>query len=70
MKAYVGVDVEIHVFLTSPLIGGERSASRPCRFNPNPIGKSPWPGGSKRCEEKKNVALSRIEPRFHKFQIN
>jgi hypothetical protein len=29
MKVYGGVDVWIHVFLTSALAGGERSASRP-----------------------------------------
>jgi hypothetical protein len=34
MKAHVVVDVEIHVFLTSALVGGERSASHPGRFNP------------------------------------
>jgi hypothetical protein len=34
MKAYGGVDVEIHIFLTSALVGGEWSASRPCRFTP------------------------------------
>jgi hypothetical protein len=34
MKAYGGVDVEIHIFLTSVLVGGEWSASRPCRFTP------------------------------------
>jgi hypothetical protein len=27
MKAYEGVDVEIHIFLTSALVGGEWSAS-------------------------------------------
>jgi hypothetical protein len=32
MKAYRGVDVEIHVFLTSALAGGEWSISRPGRF--------------------------------------
>jgi hypothetical protein len=32
MKAYGGVDVEIHVFMTSALVGGEWSASRPGRF--------------------------------------
>jgi hypothetical protein len=32
MKAYGGVDVYIHIFLTSALAGGEWSASRPCRF--------------------------------------
>jgi hypothetical protein len=36
MKAHGEVDVQIHVFLTSALVGGEWSASRPCR------GKSPW----------------------------
>jgi hypothetical protein len=34
MKAYGGVDVEIHIFLTSALVGGEWSTSRPSRFNP------------------------------------
>jgi hypothetical protein len=32
VKAYWDVDVWIHIFLTSALAGGERSASRPCRF--------------------------------------
>jgi hypothetical protein len=32
MKAYGGVDVYIHIFLTSPLAGGEWSDSRPGRF--------------------------------------
>jgi hypothetical protein len=34
MKAYVGVDVLIKVFLT-PVLFGEKSASGPGRFNPN-----------------------------------
>jgi hypothetical protein len=34
MKAYWGVDVWSHIFLTSALVGSEWSASRPCRFNP------------------------------------
>jgi hypothetical protein len=29
-----GMYVEIHIFLTSALVGGEWSASRPCRFTP------------------------------------
>jgi hypothetical protein len=32
MKAYEGMDVQIHIFLTSALVGGEWSASRPGRF--------------------------------------
>jgi hypothetical protein len=38
MKANRGMDVEIHIFLTSALAGGEWSASRPCHFTP---GKDP-----------------------------
>jgi hypothetical protein len=46
MKAYVGVDVEIHIFLTSALAGGEWSASRPCCFTPEESAPSThWIGG-------------------------
>jgi hypothetical protein len=34
MKAYGVVDVQIRVFLTSALVDGEWSASRPCRLTP------------------------------------
>jgi hypothetical protein len=34
MKAYGGVDVQIHIFLTTALVGGEWSTSRPGRFTP------------------------------------
>jgi hypothetical protein len=34
MKAYGGVDVRIHIFLTLALARGEWSASRPSRFTP------------------------------------
>jgi hypothetical protein len=34
MKVYGGVDVQIHIFLTSALAGGDWSASRPGRFTP------------------------------------
>jgi hypothetical protein len=32
MKAYGGVDVQIHIFLTSTLVGGQWWAARPGRF--------------------------------------
>jgi hypothetical protein len=46
MKAYEGVDVQIHIFLTSTLVGGEWSASRPGHFTPgeNASGTH-WIGG-------------------------
>jgi hypothetical protein len=46
MKAYGGVDVQIQVSLTSALVGGKWSASRPCRFTPGEraVG-SHWIGG-------------------------
>jgi hypothetical protein len=34
MKAYEGVNVLIHIFLTSALVGDEWSTSRPGRFYP------------------------------------
>jgi hypothetical protein len=34
MKAYTRVDVQIHIILTSALVGGEWLASRPGRFTP------------------------------------
>jgi hypothetical protein len=46
MKAYVGVDVQIHISLTSALAGGEWSDSRPFRFTPGeraPV--THWIGG-------------------------
>jgi hypothetical protein len=32
MKAYGGMDIQVHIFLTSALVGGEWSASRSCDF--------------------------------------
>jgi hypothetical protein len=42
MKAYEGVNVYIHIFLTLILVEGELSALRPCRFTPgeSAIGQS------------------------------
>jgi hypothetical protein len=49
MKAYVGVDVYIHNFFTSALVGGEWSASRAGRFtlgerDPGTNWKATWVG--------------------------
>jgi hypothetical protein len=41
MKAYGGVDINIHIFLTSGLPGGEWSASRPGCFTPGEITQYP-----------------------------
>jgi hypothetical protein len=46
MKAYGGAAVEIHIFLTSALVGGVCPTSRPGRFTPGE--KAPgthWRGG-------------------------
>jgi hypothetical protein len=46
MKAYGEVNVYIHIFLTSALVRGEWSPSRPCRFAPEE--RTPgtyWVGG-------------------------
>jgi hypothetical protein len=46
MKTYGGVDVSVHVFLASTLVGGEWSASRPFRFTPGEtIPDAHWIGG-------------------------
>jgi hypothetical protein len=56
MKAYGGVVVEIHVFLTSALVVDEWLASRPCSFTPGErapgthwiggwVGLKSWYGG-------------------------
>jgi hypothetical protein len=46
MKAYEVVDVWIHIFFTSALVGGEWSASLPDRFTPEVRNLSiHWIGG-------------------------
>jgi hypothetical protein len=46
MKTYWGVDVQIHVFLTSAVAGGELSASHPSRFTPGESAPGThWIGG-------------------------
>jgi hypothetical protein len=51
VKIYVGVDVYIHVFLTSALSGGEWSASRVICFTP---GKQPQYAMDRRMEGPQN----------------
>jgi hypothetical protein len=47
MKAYGGVDVQIHIFLTSVVAGGEWSASRPGRCTSGERAAcTHWVGGS------------------------
>jgi hypothetical protein len=46
MKAHKGVDIQIHIFLTSALVGGDWSASRPSRFTPGERAPGThWKGG-------------------------
>jgi hypothetical protein len=46
MKTYGGVHVQIHVFLTSALVGGEWSASRPGLSTPGERASATnWIGG-------------------------
>jgi hypothetical protein len=46
MKGYGGVNVYIHIFFTSALVGGEWSASRPGRFTPEERASGThWIGG-------------------------
>jgi hypothetical protein len=35
MKTYGGIDIWIHIFLISVIVGGESSASRPGHFTPS-----------------------------------
>jgi hypothetical protein len=71
MKAYGGVDLEIHIFFTSPLDGDYLSASRPGRFTLG--GRTPrthWLGGwvdprddLDGVEKRKVLILSGLESR-------
>jgi hypothetical protein len=67
MKSYGGVDVQIHVFLTSAIVEGEWSASRPCRFTPGEKASTRYSFGrrvggpqrrSGRRWDKKNLAFT------------
>jgi hypothetical protein len=69
MKTYGGVDVEIHIFLASALVGCEWTASRSCRFTPRKQHRYPLSrrldgpqSRSERCGEEKKFAVPGIEP--------
>jgi hypothetical protein len=64
MKAYAGVDVSIHIFLTSAPVGGKWSASRPCRFTPGTHWIGGWVGpraGLDDLEKRKFLTLPGLE---------
>jgi hypothetical protein len=69
----MGVDVQIQIFLTSALVGGEWSNSRPCRFIPRerPPGThwiGGWVGlraGLDDLERRKFLTLPGLELRHH-----
>jgi hypothetical protein len=65
IKAYRGVDAEIHIFLTSATAGSEWSASSPSHFTPGESPQYPldgWLGGSQnqsgQCREGNIFALT------------
>jgi hypothetical protein len=67
MKVYEGVDVKIHVFLTSALVGGEWSASSPGRFIPHThwiVGWERLKTGLNDMEKRKFLPLPGLEHRL------
>jgi hypothetical protein len=63
MKTYERVDLQIHIFLISALVGGEWLASCPCRFTPGEeVPCTHWtvgwvgPNQFGRCGVEKNLA--------------
>jgi hypothetical protein len=64
MKTYGRVQVYINVFLTSALVGGEWSASRPGRFTPGTHWIGGWVGrtaGLDDVEKRKFLTLPGLE---------
>jgi hypothetical protein len=69
MKAYEGADVQIHIFLTSALVGGEWSDSRPGYFTPEERAPGThWIGGCvdpradlDNVEKRKFLTLPRLQ---------
>jgi hypothetical protein len=67
MREYGGVDIYIHIFLSSTLVGGESSASRPCRFTPGETAPGThWMGtraSLEHMEKRKFLTLPELEVR-------
>jgi hypothetical protein len=70
MKTYREADVQIHVFLTSVLVGVERSSSRPGHFTPGEkapgthwIGSWVDPRAGLDVEKREFLTLPGLEPR-------
>jgi hypothetical protein len=66
MNAHGGADVYIHVFSTSALVEGERSASSPGRFTPSTQWKVGWVGprtGLDEVEKRKILPLPGLKLR-------
>jgi hypothetical protein len=66
MKTYREVDVQIHVFLTSVLVGVERSSSRPGHFTPSTHWIGSWVdprAGLDDVEKREVLTLPELEPR-------
>jgi hypothetical protein len=67
MEAYGGVDVQIHDFLTSALVVGEWSASRPGHFTPGTHWIRGWVSpraGLDDVEKRKFMTLPGLELRL------
>jgi hypothetical protein len=72
MKMYVGIEIQIHAFLTSATDADERSVSRPGRFTTGERAHGiHWTGGwvgfkaaLDNGEERKSLILPEIEPKF------
>jgi hypothetical protein len=77
MKAYCGMDIQLHTFLTSALDGGEWSVSRPDRFTKGnnrryPLDRrlgGPQSQAGRGGEEKNSQPLPGIEIRFLLIEI-
>jgi hypothetical protein len=72
MKTYGGLDVYIRVFLTSALVGGEWSDSRPGRFTPGTHWIGGWVdprAGLDDLEKRQFLTLPGLEIRPFRYEV-